>query len=47
MNRKRIVSCNPEVMSGTLVFAGTCVPVKTLIQHLTAADSLDNFTATP
>ncbi len=30
-------------MSGTLVFAGTRVPVKTLIQHLTAGDSLDDF----
>lgn len=43
MNRQQIVSCNPEVMSGTLVFAGTRVPVKTLIQHLTAGDSLDDF----
>lgn len=43
MNREQIVSCNPEVMSGTLVFAGTRVPVKTLIQHLTAGDSLDDF----
>lgn len=43
MKREQIVSCNPEVMSGTLVFAGTRVPVKTLIQHLTAGDSLDDF----
>lgn len=43
MNREQIVSCNPGVMSGTLVFAGTRVPVKTLIQHLTAGDSLDDF----
>ena len=43
MNREQIVSCNPEVMSGTLVFAGTRVPVKTFIQHLTAGDSLDDF----
>lgn len=43
MNREQIVSCNPEVMSGTLVFAGTRVSVKTLIQHLTAGDSLDDF----
>lgn len=43
MNREQIVSCNPQVMSGTLVFAGTRVPVKILIQHLTAGDSLDDF----
>lgn len=43
MNREQIVSCNPEVMSGTLVFAGTRVSVKTFIQHLTAGDSLDDF----
>ena len=43
MNREQIVSCNSEVMSGTLVFAGTRVPVKTFIQHLTAGDSLDDF----
>ena len=43
MNREQIVLCNPEVMSGTLIFAGTRVPVKTLIQHLTAGDSLDDF----
>ena len=43
MNREQIVSCNPAVMSGTLVFAGTRVPVKTFIQHLTAGDSLDDF----
>ncbi len=43
MNREQIVSCNPQVMHGTLVFAGTRVPVKILIQHLTAGDSLNDF----
>ncbi|MYF99947.1 DUF433 domain-containing protein [Candidatus Poribacteria bacterium] len=30
-------------MHGTLVFAGTRVPVESLIQHLIAGDSLDVF----
>ena len=30
-------------MHGTLVFAGTRVPVESLIQHLVAGDSLDVF----
>lgn len=43
MERNQIVSCDPEVMNGALVFAGTRVPVEILIQHLTAGDSLDKF----
>ncbi len=38
-----IVSRDPEVMNGALVFAGTRVPVEILIQHLTAGDSLEIF----
>jgi len=38
-----IVSRDPNVMNGALVFAGTRVPVDTLIQHLAAGDSLDDF----
>lgn len=30
-------------MHGTLVFAGTRVPVESLIQHLVAGDSLEIF----
>ncbi|WNZ25572.1 DUF433 domain-containing protein [Leptolyngbya sp. NK1-12] len=43
MKRDQVISCDPEIMSGTLVFAGTRVPVKILIQHLIAGDSLDDF----
>jgi len=43
MNRKQIVSRDPDVMNGALVFAGTRVPVEILIQHLSAGDSLDKF----
>lgn len=43
MTQEQILSSDPEVMNGALVFAGTRVPVETLIQHLTAGDSLDVF----
>ena len=42
-NTDRVVSRDPDVMNGALVFAGTRVPVDTLIQHLAAGDSLDDF----
>ena len=38
-----IVSRNPEVHSGDLVFAGTRVPVDTLIDYLKAGQSIDDF----
>ena len=43
MKKEEIVSRNPKVMNGALVFAGTRVPVEILIQHLTAGDSLNKF----
>lgn len=43
MDRKGIVSRDPELMGGALVFAGTRVPVEILIQHLAAGDTLDEF----
>lgn len=43
MKKEQIVSRNPKVMNGALVFAGTRVPVEILIQHLTAGDSLNTF----
>ena len=43
MRKEQIVSQDPNVMHGTLVFAGTRVPVESLIQHLVAGDSLDIF----
>ena len=41
--KEEIVSRNPNVMNGALVFAGTRVPVKILMDHLAAGDSLDEF----
>ena len=43
MNKEEVVSRNPKVMNGALVFAGTRVPVEIQIQHLAASDSLDDF----
>ena len=43
MERSQIISRDPEVMNGALVFASTRVPVEILIQHLAAGDSLDKF----
>ena len=43
MKRKQIISCDEEVVGGTPVFAGTRVPVQTLIDYLKAGDSLDRF----
>ena len=40
---KKIVSRNPEVMSGALVFAGTHVEVRTLVDYLKASHTLDDF----
>jgi len=42
---KKVVSCNPDVMGGTPVFAGTRVPVQTLLDYLEAGDSIDEFLA--
>lgn len=38
-----VVQVNPEVLGGTPVFAGTRVPVQTLIDYLEAGDRLDEF----
>ena len=42
---KPIISCSPEIMGGTPVFAGTRVPVQTLLDYLEAGDSIDDFLA--
>ena len=38
-----IVSRSPEVLGGTPVFAGTRVPIQTLIEYLEAGESIDDF----
>lgn len=39
----QIVSKTPDVMGGVPVFAGTRVPVRILMEHLRAGDSLGDF----
>ena len=43
MEAKEIVSRDPEVMSGELVFSGTRVPVRTLVDYLKADYSVGAF----
>ncbi|HKA56544.1 MAG TPA: DUF433 domain-containing protein [Candidatus Binatia bacterium] len=38
-----LITTSPDRLSGTPVFAGTRVPVQTLIDYLEAGDSLDDF----
>jgi len=38
-----IVTSSPEVLSGTPVFAGTRVPVQTLIDYLEGGETIDDF----
>ncbi len=40
-----IVIMSSEVMGGALVFAGTRVPVETLLDYLKAGESVDGFLA--
>lgn len=38
-----VVSISKDVMGGTPVFSGTRVPIQTLIDFLTAGDSINDF----
>lgn len=38
-----LITISPDRLSGTPVFAGTRVPVQTLIDYLEAGDTLDEF----
>ena len=39
----QVVNVTPDVMSGTPVFAGTRVPVQTLLDYLEAGESIGDF----
>jgi uncharacterized protein (DUF433 family) len=41
--KEEIVSRNPNVVSGALVFAGTRVPVKNLVDYLKGGHTLEDF----
>ena len=38
-----VVRCDPEVLGGTPVFVGTRVPIKNLVDYLSAGDPLERF----
>lgn len=38
-----IISASPSIVRGTPVFAGTRVPVETLLDYLKAGESIDDF----
>jgi len=38
-----LIDWNPDILGGTPVFSGTRVPVRVLMEHLGAGDSLDDF----
>jgi len=40
---RRIVTSDPDILGGTPVFAGTRVPVQTLLDYLESGESIDNF----
>ncbi len=40
-----LITSSPERLGGTPVFAGTRVPVQTLLDYLEAGDPLDEFLA--
>jgi uncharacterized protein (DUF433 family) len=40
---KHLITSSPDVMGGTPVFAGTRVPVQTLLDYLKAGESIDDF----
>ncbi len=43
MKPEHVINQDPEIHGGTPVFTGTRVPVKALIDHLKAGESLDYF----
>jgi uncharacterized protein (DUF433 family) len=40
---RQIIGVDPDVMGGTPCFAGTRVPVETLLDYLKTGDSIDDF----
>lgn len=41
--KTHIISIDPEIMGGTPCFAGTRVPIRTLLDYIEAGDSIDEF----
>jgi uncharacterized protein (DUF433 family) len=40
---KSFITSSPDILGGTPVFAGTRVPVQTLIEYLEGGESIDAF----
>ena len=40
---KKVITTDPNILSGTPVFSGTRVPVQYLFDYLEAGDSIDEF----
>ena len=45
MSQPRVFESSPKVMGGTSVFAGTRVPVQTLLDYLEGGERIDDFLA--
>jgi len=41
--RQPLISSSPDVMGGTPVFAGTRVPIQTLLDYLEGGETIDDF----
>jgi uncharacterized protein (DUF433 family) len=41
--KQPVISRNPDIMSGSVVFHGTRVPVETLLDYLKAGETIDDF----
>jgi uncharacterized protein (DUF433 family) len=40
---RALIHTDPDILGGTPVFAGTRVPIRTLLDYLEAGDPLDEF----
>ncbi|QPD05632.1 MAG: hypothetical protein Nkreftii_003406 [Candidatus Nitrospira kreftii] len=38
-----VVTSSPDILGGTAVFAGTRVPVQTLMEYLEGGETIDDF----
>lgn len=41
--KQSVISTSPDVMGGAAVFAGTRVPVQTLLDYLEGGETIDDF----
>jgi uncharacterized protein (DUF433 family) len=43
MKREQIIQSDPQILGGTPVFAGTRVPIETLVDYLKGGERLEDF----